>query len=182
MYNYQPLGNPPQGNQPPGYPPPGYPPPQSPYGYGPAPRRKPLWPWVVGGVALLVVAMVAIAAAVLVSTAGRSGRTVTMSYEVEGTARSVSITSSRTDGDDVTDNRVSLPWSKKVTPKSDVLFVRVWVIADAPGGALTCRIFQNGKKVAEETASGSMASVHCVGETGYQLQFHRTPSPKLGDR
>jgi hypothetical protein len=162
------------------YPPPGYPP--SPYGYGPPPSRKPLWPWVLGGLAVLVVIVIAIAVAVVVSTAGKPGRSVAMSYEVEGSARSVMINSSTADGDDLSENHVALPWSKKVTPNTDVLFVRVWVIADPPGGTLTCRIMQNGKKVAEETANGSMASVHCVGETGYQMQFHRTPKPKLGDR
>jgi hypothetical protein len=66
----------------------------------------------------------------------------TFTYQVEGTANSVSIKYSGHDGDGVEAKRVSLPWTMDLTFDKTVLFASVWAMSFESGGTLTCRIFE----------------------------------------
>ncbi|MBI2703467.1 MULTISPECIES: hypothetical protein [Mycobacterium] len=145
------------------YPPPGYPPP--PYGYSAPTPRKPLWPWVLGGAALLVVLMLGVVVVVVVmkSSTGEKRRAVTMTYQVEGTARTARVSyKGPTDSDENQD--VSLPWSADVVVGGTVVMAGVTVTTLEPGATVECRVLANGRQVAHNGPSPMIVS--CLGETG----------------
>lgn len=144
------------------YPPPGYPPP--PYGQSAPIPRKPLWPWVLGGAALLVAVMLGVVAVVVMKpSSGEKRRAVTMTYQVEGTARTARVSyKGPTDSDENQD--VSLPWSADVVVGGTVVMAGVTVTTLEPGATVECRVLANGRQVAHNGPSPMIVS--CLGETG----------------
>lgn len=188
---HQPPGSPqePHHRQPPGWQPPTGPPPGgTPYpqggypqggyphggypqgGYGPPPKKRKVWPWVLGGVLLFMVLGIG-ACIALVGTAVNEvdkeiNRTVAVTYQVDGTGQASSITYSGRGGDVAQDTDVSLPWTKEVTVDGIVKAVTVTASAGADGGDITCRILVGDDVLAEQTATGPYASASCSGDAG----------------
>ncbi|MEV0854358.1 MmpS family transport accessory protein [Nocardia fluminea] len=164
-YSQQP---PPYGRQPAGgYPQQGGYPPQG--GYPQPPRKKKVWPWVLGGV-LVVLLLVVGGCVALVGTVANEienevSREVTVSYEAGGSGTSTVI---YTDGslDVVTESDTALPWSKNVTITGLVKFVSLSVMSGIDGGTVSCKITVGGKVIAEDQATGQLASASCTGDAG----------------
>ncbi|MFD3744227.1 MmpS family transport accessory protein [Nocardia sp. NPDC058633] len=177
-----PPGNPqqPYGRQPPpygqhtpgaGYPQPGGYPPQGGYpqhgGYPQPPRKKKVWPWVLGGI-LVVLLLVVGGCVALVGTVANEienevSREVTVSYQAGGTGTST-VTYSDGNLDVAQESDVALPWSKDVTVTGLVKFVSLSVLSGADGGNVSCKITVGGKVIAEDQASGQFASAICSGD------------------
>lgn len=163
-------------NQPtPGTPPqqgyPGYPQqyPQQPYGYQ-QPKKRRVWPWVLGGVLLVMFlgmgACVAFVGGVANNIDKESKRQVTVTYEVTGSGNSVAVTYSGHDFNTAQDTGVSLPWTKQVTVDGLGKTVSLTATNGSDSGTVTCRISANGKVLAEQTSSGPFASANCIGNAG----------------
>lgn len=152
----------------PGYPHGGYPEyPHAPYYYQP-PRKRPVWPWVLGAVLVVMflgaggcLAVVAMVGSRIDSEAQPA---VNVTYEVAGSGSSVNIT--YTDGGYNTAQQTvtTLPWTKDV--RVDGLIKTVWLTAaNGPDdGTVTCKITAGGKTLAQETATGPYTVVSCIGD------------------
>jgi hypothetical protein len=159
--NPAPSGPPPQyglGGYP-AYPPPGYPQPypQAPYAYQP-PKKRPVWPWVLGGIFVVVFlcigACVAFVGGVASNIDKETKREVEVIYAVSGSGRSVAITYSGRDFNTAQETAVRLPWN------------RMRATNDMSGGTITCQITANGKTIAEQSSTGPFATASCVGNAG----------------
>ncbi|OBR99237.1 MAG: hypothetical protein CK429_14415 [Mycobacterium sp.] len=118
-----------------------------------------------GGAALLVVLMLGVVVVVVVmkSSTGEKRRAVTMTYQVEGTARTARVSyKGPTDSDENQD--VSLPWSADVVVGGTVVMAGVTVTTLEPGATVECRVLANGRQVAHNGPSPMIVS--CLGETG----------------
>lgn len=130
--------------------------------------KKRLWrPLAIGGFVLLFVAgLVAYVTIHRHATWENAHRGVKITYEVEGTAKAVKITYTGPVGDPEQIQDVTLPWTAEVTVENWVLVASVWATSSTPGGTVTCRLFADGQKVAEQTSGGGYISANCVGVTG----------------
>ncbi|HLY34477.1 MAG TPA: hypothetical protein VKQ07_08090 [Jatrophihabitantaceae bacterium] len=77
---YQPQGYQPQGYPPEGYPPPGYPPPGYPAPGFPPPRRRRRWPWILAGMAVVLVVVGVLASVFAGRTASHDPRTAAQRF------------------------------------------------------------------------------------------------------
>ncbi|GAD84547.1 hypothetical protein FEK33_22505 [Nocardia asteroides NBRC 15531] len=155
-----PQGGYPQG----GYPQGGYP--QN-YGYPPQPpRKKPVWPWIVGGIVLVLV-LLAGGCAVLVGVAANeidkeAKSSADLVYEVGGTASQVDITYYTGDFDQNSANATSVPWRKDVTVSGFAKMGSLTVTTTGlEEGTVSCRILRDGKVLDEQTSSGTFGFVSC---------------------
>ncbi|MFC6012381.1 MmpS family transport accessory protein [Nocardia lasii] len=155
-YPQQPYGQQPQGS---GYPPHG--------GYPQPPRKKKVWPWVLGGV-LVVLLLIVGGCVALVGTVANEienevNREVTVSYQAGGTGTST-VTYSDGSLEVAQDSDVALPWSKDVTVTGLVKYVSLSVLAGAEGGTVSCKITVGDKVIDEDQATGQFASAICSGD------------------
>ncbi len=145
-------------------PPPGY--------YQQPPRKRRVWPWVLGGFVFIVFlgvgGCIAFIGAVATDIDKESKREVNVTYQVEGSASSAAITYSGRDFNTAQDTAVSLPWSKQVTIDGLGKTVTLTATNDESGGTITCRILADGKQVSEQTASGPLATASCMGDAGQE--------------
>jgi len=171
--NPAPSGPPPQYGQGgyPAYPPPGYPQPypQAPYAYQP-PKKRPVWPWVLGGIFVVIFlcigACVAFVGGVASNIDKETKREVEVIYAVSGSGRAVAITSSGRDFNTAQETAVRLPWNRSVTIDGLAKTVSLAATNDISGGTITCQITANGKTIAEQSSSGPFATVRCIGNAG----------------
>jgi hypothetical protein len=144
-----------------GYPPPGY------YQQPPQKQKKPVWPWVLGGILLVIFlgigGCVAFVGLVATGIDSESKREVTVKYEVTGTGDTVAITYSGRDFNIAQDTGVSLPWSTDVTIDGLGKTVTLTGTRGAGDGTVTCRISTNGRVISEQTSTGPFASAICNG-------------------
>ncbi|MFC4373671.1 MmpS family transport accessory protein [Nocardia halotolerans] len=158
----QPYGQqpPPYGQQPPG----GYPPHG---GYPQPPKKKKVWPWVLGGILLVLLLIIGGCVALVGSVANEidneSKRVVNVSYEAGGTGTASSITYSGSGLDVGQESDVALPWSKDIAMDGLAKFMSLSVMAGVDGGQVSCKITADGKVIAEEQASGQFATATCSG-------------------
>ncbi|GAB2517940.1 MmpS family transport accessory protein [Nocardia heshunensis] len=153
-----------QGVPAPGYPGQGYP--MQP----PPPKKRKVWPWIVGALLIFIVLPFA-ACTALVGTAAHevdkeSKRTVDITYEVtgsgEGTYAKPSVTYSTGDTGSGNASSAQLPWSKNVTLTGLLKFATLTATAaDDDAATITCRIKQGDKVLVENTATGSLALATC---------------------
>lgn len=163
-YGQQPQGGgyPPQGG---GYPPQGggYPP-QG--GYPQPPRKKKVWPWVLGGIALVLLLIIGGCVAFVGTVANEidkeANREVTVTYEAGGTG-TATVTYSGQGMDVGQESDVALPWTKDVALDGLVKYVSLTVMAGFEGGQVSCKITVDGKVIAEDQASGQLATANCSG-------------------
>jgi Mycobacterium membrane protein len=133
----------------------------------PDPRRRRVWPWVLGGLVLVVLLGIG-GFFVFVDRVAHhveegSKYQVPVTYRVEGSGSSVGITYTVGVAHTATDTAASLPWTKDIATGGTVsLSAR----NDQSGGMLTCRIFANGKQIAEQTVTGPLATASCSGDGG----------------
>ncbi|WP_245558237.1 MmpS family transport accessory protein, partial [Nocardia thailandica] len=164
--NWQPPGraHPGPGYPGSGYPPPGYPPSGA---YPPPPKKRKIWPWVLGGVLLVILLGFAACFALVGTTVNEIdkeiNRAVTVTYQVDGSSDASSITYSGKNMDIAQDTDVTLPWTKEVSVDGFAKTVTLTASAGADGGQVTCRILVGDKVIAEQTANGPYASASCSG-------------------
>ncbi|RJO68405.1 hypothetical protein D5S18_33925 [Nocardia panacis] len=145
------------------------PPPSGPQGYYPPPqypprRSRPLWPWVLGVVALVVVALVGggvvLLGAFAVRTTKEARHEVSVVYEVTGSAAAADIAYYHGQFDNAVVSGGALPWRKEVLIVG--LATPAGVSASgAAGETMSCRILRDGKVLASESSSGPTAYVNC---------------------
>jgi hypothetical protein len=164
-----------QNNGPPQVPPsgyyqhPGYPPSYPAPGYFQQPQKpkRPVWPWVLGGILLTIFLGVggcfAFVGLVANGIDAESKREVTVTYEVTGTGDSVAVTYSGRDFNTAQETGVGLPWRKDVVIDGLGKTVILTGTRSMGDGTVTCRISANGKVVSEQTSSGPFASASCMG-------------------
>ncbi|TXG90550.1 hypothetical protein DW322_10340 [Rhodococcus rhodnii] len=159
-YGQQPYGQ--QGYGQGGYPPPPYPPPQQ--------KKRRIWPWVLLGVILAFVLLFAGCVALFGGVASEidreSNRSVSVTYQVEGTGTGATVTYSGTNLDMAQETNATLPWSRDVDIDGLGKFVTMTASNGSDGGSITCRILADGNQIAEQTSSGPYANVSCSGDAG----------------
>src|SRR5215212_645863 len=132
-----------------------------------APKKRPVWPWILGGIFLVIFlgvgACVAFVGGVASNLDKETKREVEVIYAVSGSGRSVAITYSGRDFNTAQETAVSLPWKKSVTIDGLGKTVSLTATNDMNGGTITCRITANGKTIAEQTSSGPFATASCIG-------------------
>ncbi|WP_084465793.1 MULTISPECIES: MmpS family transport accessory protein [Nocardia] len=181
-YGQQPYGQQPYGQQPYGQQPYGQPqgwqqqggPPYQQGGYPqggyPPPKKRKVWPWVLGAVLLVFLvglgACIAIIGTAVNEVDNEINRAVNVTYQVDGTGQASSITYSGRNMDIAQDTDAALPWTKEVSIDGIFKTVTLTASADADGGDVTCRILVGDEVLAEQTASGPYASVSCTGDAG----------------
>ncbi|MFE9788960.1 MmpS family transport accessory protein [Nocardia salmonicida] len=181
-YGQQPYGQQPYGQQPYGQQPYGQPqgwqqqggPPYQQGGYPqggyPPPKKRKVWPWVLGGMALVILIFFAACVALFGGIANEIDKevnsTVNVTYEVDGTGQASSITYSGGNSDVSQDTDASLPWTKEVTVDGFIKAVTLTASAGPDGGEITCRIKVGDRVIAEQTSSGPFASASCSGDAG----------------
>ncbi|WP_434592093.1 hypothetical protein [Streptomyces sp. A5-4] len=162
------AGGPQWGPRPPGRgggPPPGYPPPD--YGYPPPPKRRRVWPWVVLGVAVLLVGGCTVITLAFVGVVDEEfERAVKVKYAVTGDAKDVTISYSEWSDGNLSTSTASdarLPWRKEVDTTGFLKGGHLTVVTGADGGTATCTVTVDGKKPRTSTASGPFATAICDG-------------------
>lgn len=162
----------------------GYTGPQQPGPYPPAPqlapqaKRRRRWPWIVGGIlVLLVLAAMCSAPKTTSSTSptaaggatapaapASSGSTATVTYEILGSGKASTVSYSSDGAGSISqDTGAALPWRKEITVDRGFAIVNV-TAQNARTGELTCRITVDGQVVKEAKSSGQYAVVSCTSD------------------
>lgn len=92
-------------------------------------------------------------------------RTITVTYEVSGTAKNVEVDYS-TYGDKVESKQetvAKLPWQKDVKTHGLVKGGSLIVTTGESGGNVSCRVIVDGKEAAKSTVSGAFEVADCTG-------------------
>ena len=154
--------------------------PQQPYGqqpYGgqyppqmPPARKRKKWPWILGGIILLFVAMVGGCVALIGGAANEidkeMNREVIVTYRVTGTGTG-SITWTDKDFNMAQETDAPLPWEKQVTVSGFGKIASLTVTNSSDDGATsTCEIVVDGEVKYTQTAKGPFASANCSGSVG----------------
>lgn len=138
-------------------------------GYPQPPKKKKVWPWVLGGIALVFLLIVGGCVAIVGVAANEidkeANREVTVAYEVTGTG-TASVFYSGRNFDTAQENDTALPWTKNVTMDGLLKVVSLTATNGAEDGEISCRITVGGKVIAEQTSSGAFATVTCTGDAG----------------
>lgn len=144
--------------------------PTPPPGYYPPPKKRRTWLWVLGGFIVVTLLGMGACAALIGGVANEvdkeSKRQVNVTYQVEGTGTSASITYSGQDLNISQDTEATLPWTKNLTIDGLMKSVTLTATNGDGGGAITCRIIADGKQITEQTANGPYASASCSGNAG----------------
>ena len=156
QYPQQPYSQQPYGGQ--------YPP-QTP----PAKKRK-KWPWILGGIILLFVAMFGGCMALIGGAANEIdkeiNREVTVTYRVTGNGTG-SITWTDKDFNMAQETDATLPWEKQVVVSGLGKTASLTVTNSSDDGTeSTCEIIVDGQVKFTQTAKGPFASAHCSGSVG----------------
>ncbi|WP_037354624.1 DUF4190 domain-containing protein [Amycolatopsis orientalis] len=126
----------------------------------------------IAGLVLSVIGLVicivwlATAAKVVNDVNNEANRSVTVHYEVTGTAKDASITYT-TFGDGSTstnqEHPQALPWSKDISTKGLFKGGSLMVTTGTEGGEVTCKVIVDGKEAKTAKASGNFATASCDG-------------------
>ncbi|NWF27660.1 hypothetical protein HW130_15545 [Streptomyces sp. PKU-EA00015] len=130
-------------------------------------RRK--WPWVVLVVLVLVVGGCLAAVGLVVSEVSDEDavdRTATVTYEVTGDARDVTVSFSvQGTGDLRTEQELEqvtdLPWRREIKTSGQEMSSTLVVTVGADGGKATCRVRVDDRPVRTATASGPGDTATC---------------------
>lgn len=160
---------------------PGYPPPPQPYGpgpvwpqpgYGPPPQysaspvqpRKRRWPWIVGAVVAVAIIVLAIGGYALTRGGSKDkAQTVSVTYEITGSAGPVEIRYHDSAGHLSEPQTVTPPWQTRVlVPQGRKQLVSVsGQRPDSSDEPLACRITSEGKSIDRKQSAGGF--VFCGG-------------------
>lgn len=140
------------------------------YAPPPAPRKRKVWPWIVGGIVVMFLAMMGGCVALVGGAANEidkeSKREVTVTYQVTGSGTGTSVTCSGRDFNIAQDTDVALPWSKEVTIDGLGKTVTLSATNDQDGGAVTCSIKVGDRVISEQQSTGPFATASCTGDAG----------------
>ncbi|WP_406639061.1 DUF4190 domain-containing protein [Amycolatopsis sp. WGS_07] len=95
-----------------------------------------------------------------------ANRSVTVHYEVTGTAKDASISYTTIGDGGASTNQEqpkSLPWSKDISTKGLIKGGTLSVTTGAEGGDVTCKVVVDGKETKTAKASGNFATASCNG-------------------
>jgi hypothetical protein len=94
-----------------------------------------------------------------------AGRTVTVHYEVSGTAKDATVTYSVANGTNwsTSQEQVQLPWTKDLTSTGLAKGGTLTVTTGAGGGNATCKVVVDGKDTKTADAVGQFATASCDG-------------------
>ena len=95
-----------------------------------------------------------------------ANRTVTVHYEVTGTATDASITYTTLGDNGMSTSQEqpkALPWSKDLSAKGLIKGGTLTVTTGANGGEVTCKVVVDGKEAKTSKASGTFATASCDG-------------------
>ena len=115
---------------------------------------------------VLCIIWLATAAKVVNEVNNEANRTVTVHYEVSGTAKDASITyTTFGDGSASTNQEQpkALPWSKDISTKGLLKGGSLSVTTGTEGGEVTCKVTVDGKETKTAKASGNFATASCDG-------------------
>ncbi|GAA4402148.1 MmpS family transport accessory protein [Tsukamurella soli] len=144
----------------PPYPPQAYPPIQP-------PKKRRIWPWVLLGILVVFIAIVAgctaMVGSAVKSVSDDSKRVVHVTYKVTGDSQDATITYDM-NGNTTQDSSVALPWSKQTDVTGISKYVSLLASNGIEGtGSITCQVLVDGKAIITNTASGPGASASCSG-------------------
>jgi len=135
-----------------------------------APRKRRVWPWVLLGVFVVIIAMFVGCAALFgsaVSSVDKQMNTpVQVAYDVTGTAKTAHITYSvwqNGNSSMAQESDATLPWHKSVTSSGFAKGGDLTVTLDEKGGSVTCTVTIPGRAPITSTASGPFATASCTG-------------------
>ncbi|GAB3393109.1 DUF4190 domain-containing protein [Amycolatopsis echigonensis] len=115
---------------------------------------------------VMCIVWVVTAAKVVNDVNNEANRTVTVHYEVTGTAKDASVTyTTFGDGNASTNQEQpkSLPWSKDISTKGLFKGGTLSVTTGTEGGDVTCKVVVDGKETKTAKASGNFATASCDG-------------------
>ena len=131
------------------------------------PKKRKKWPWIVGAVVIVFIAIIGGCAAMVGGVASEfdkaANSTATVTYRVTGDG-AATVTYSDKDFNTAQDTQASLPWEKQVTLTGFGKLASLSATNDydaAAGQKITCEILVNGQVKNTQTSSGPMASAHC---------------------
>ncbi|ATY15193.1 DUF4190 domain-containing protein [Amycolatopsis sp. AA4] len=115
---------------------------------------------------VLCIIWLATAAKVVNEVNNEANRSVTVHYEVSGTAKDASITYTTFGDGSASSNQdqpQTLPWSKDITTKGLFKGGSLSVTTGAEGGDVACKVVVDGKEAKTAKASGNFATATCDG-------------------
>lgn len=139
-------------------------PPQAPY--QPPPKKRKVWPWVVGGIIVLFIAVVGGCAAMIGGVANEldkeSNSTAAVTYRVTGDSSTGMVTFSDANFNMAQDTAAALPWEKTVTLTGFGKLASLTASNTFDGsGKITCEILVGNEVKNTQTANGPGASASC---------------------
>jgi hypothetical protein len=137
----------------------------------PAEKKRKKWPWIVGGIVLVFIAMIAGCAALIGGAAkhvsDEANRVVSVTYRVTGNEQTASITYTDKDFDTAQETNASVPWTKDVQISGFGKIASLTVTnGDADDAESKCEILVDGQVKYTQTAKGPYASANCSGDVG----------------
>ncbi|WP_084638251.1 MmpS family transport accessory protein [Gordonia shandongensis] len=137
--------------------------PQQPYQ---PPKKRKKWPWIVGIIVVVFIAIIGGCAAFVGGVANEidkeSKSTVDVTYRVTGDGTAGSIVYSDANFNSAQDTEASLPWEKKVTLTGFGKVASLTASNSFDGnGKITCEILVDGTVKNSQTANGPGASASC---------------------
>ena len=145
--------------------------PQQPGYYQQPPKKRKIWPWVLGGVVLVFILFFAGCMALFGGVANEidkeSKSTVNVTYKVTGDGGSGSITYTDANLNMAQDTQASLPWEKEVAITGLGKIASLTATNDFNAGSstsITCEILVDGQVKYTQTGTGPGASASCSGD------------------
>ncbi|AUH69800.1 MULTISPECIES: MmpS family transport accessory protein [Gordonia] len=141
-----------------------------PYPYAPQPpaKKRKKWPWIVGGLVVLFIAVIAGCSAMVGGVANEidkaANSTATVTYRVTG-GGTASVTYSDKDFNMAQDTAAQLPWTKDVTLQGFGKIASLTATNDFEADAsqtITCEILVNGQVKNTQTSKGPAATANCT--------------------
>lgn len=132
----------------------------------PPPKKRRVWPWVLLGVVLLLAGgCAALIVGVVNEVDKETKREVTVTYEVTGDAKGVTVTYSTYSDGHLSQNQVTdvdPPWREEEKTTGFVKGGSLIVSTGASGGTVHCKVTVDGT-TRTATASGTVATATCDG-------------------
>lgn len=150
--------------------------PQQPYVPQQPPKKRKKWPWIVGAIVIVFIAIVAGCSALVGGVANEidkaANSTATVTYRVTG-PNSASITYSDKDFNMAQATQATLPWEQEVTLTGFGKLATLSATNDSDVSAdqkITCEIVVNGAVKNTQTSTGPFATASC----SYSVQSEDT--------
>lgn len=145
--------------------------------YSPPVRKRLIWPWILGLVVFVLLAIpFGIAGGSYVMNMTHDKREVPVTIEVTGTAATARVEVDEGSDTEPKTMQVSIPWRTEFTVAGTDKNVSVIGWPDSEVNSLTCRIIANGKVIAEDTIGGPLA--RCSGDGNGLYESATTTSSK----